>query len=456
MKDKDFLDRLALAASSKTLYVLGCFGAPMTAANKKRYSANNDYNKSRAAMIEAASEDTFGFDCVCTIKAALWGWSADPAKIYGGAVYCSNGVPDVGENTIINMCSDVSTDFSKIVPGEMLWNDGHAGVYFGDGLAIECSPAWHNGVQYTAVANIGQKAGYASRRWTKHGKLPWVEYEKEDEEMAKTKTFIVNVYKPTEWEMGFSGNLEGKWPYVAKNLEKWAADTQADMVFNLTFFNMTGDRYTKNHALQHLYVTGVGQCGKLDGGTKERLRLQDGSNVAGWKVGVLDGVVMDKDVGSRRARNMLGILADGRVLSIQTTYGCTENETCVFAVNQACKRYGSELSLLLVQDAGGSTGCYSRMAKLLFAPEKEGTKGRPVPNVFWVRRKKNAPKIGRTLYKGLSGSDVMILQTALTGLEVDGIFGAATKKRLVEAQRALGVDDDGIAGPVTLKAMGLR
>ena len=53
---------------------------------------------------------------------------------------------------------------------------GHIGVYIGDGLAVECTPKWDNKVQITAVANIGKKAGYNSRKWTKHGKLPYVEY----------------------------------------------------------------------------------------------------------------------------------------------------------------------------------------------------------------------------------------------------------------------------------------
>ena len=41
---------------------------------------------------------------------------------------------------------------------------------------MECTPAWKNGVQITAVGNIGSKSGYPTRYWTKHGKLPWVDY----------------------------------------------------------------------------------------------------------------------------------------------------------------------------------------------------------------------------------------------------------------------------------------
>ena len=60
--------------------------------------------------------------------------------------------------------------------GEAVWMSGHIGIYIGDGLAVECSPKWENKVQITAVGNIGSKAGYNTRTWTKHGKLPYVDY----------------------------------------------------------------------------------------------------------------------------------------------------------------------------------------------------------------------------------------------------------------------------------------
>ena len=64
-----------IATSYKTLYVMGCFGAPLKAEHKERYCKNCSYNKQpvRTAMIKAASADTFGFDCVCLIKGVLGG-----------------------------------------------------------------------------------------------------------------------------------------------------------------------------------------------------------------------------------------------------------------------------------------------------------------------------------------------------------------------------------------------
>lgn len=170
---------LDVAQNYKTLYVMGCFGAPMTAANKKRYTQNHSYNKqtARTKMINTASADTFGFDCVNLIKGLLWNWCGDKAKTYGGASHAVNGVPDIGADTMITKCKNVSTTgWANMEVGEALWVKGHIGVYIGNGLAVECTPAWKNRVQVTSVGNIGAKAGYNTRTWSKHGKLPYVTY----------------------------------------------------------------------------------------------------------------------------------------------------------------------------------------------------------------------------------------------------------------------------------------
>lgn len=189
MKAQTLVDKAVdIAKNYKTLYVMGCFGAPMTAANKTRYINNgaaNNYNAKadRKAMINAATADTFGFDCVNLIKGILWGWCGDASKRYGGATYPSAAMfaagacPDVGADGMIAKCTGVSTTgWASMVPGEAVWMSGHIGIYIGDGLAVECTPSFANKVQITAVANIGKKAGYNARTWTKHGKIPWVDY----------------------------------------------------------------------------------------------------------------------------------------------------------------------------------------------------------------------------------------------------------------------------------------
>ena len=190
-----------IANNYKTLYVLGCFGAPLTASAKKYYTGKNSYNKSdaRKKKINAASADTFGFDCVNTLKAIFWNWSGDKNKIYGGAKYASNGVPDVNANTMFNdYCTDKTSNFKNIEVGEFVWMSGHIGVYIGNGLAVECTPIWKDGVQITAVGNIGKKSGYNTRTWTKHGKSVFLDYAKKPtpkpSKISVGDTVIVNGY----------------------------------------------------------------------------------------------------------------------------------------------------------------------------------------------------------------------------------------------------------------------
>lgn len=188
MTSKEFVEKLLdIATHYKTLYVMGCFGAPLTTQNKKRYIDAWSYNQSaeRRKMINDADTDTFGFDCVNLIKAVLWGWSGNKTANYGGAKYNSFGVPDVSANKMITMCVDAkSTNWSGIEAGELVWMQGHVGIYVGNGLVVECSPRWANGVQITALLNKGSVEGYHGRKWTMHAKLPWIEYVKEDRELA--------------------------------------------------------------------------------------------------------------------------------------------------------------------------------------------------------------------------------------------------------------------------------
>lgn len=174
----EFVNKLLdIANNHKSLYILGCFGAPMNRKNKTRYENNNEYNKKRKSIIESASLDTFGFDCVGMVKAIAWGWCGDVSKTYGGATYTANGVPDVGAKGMLDTCcKDVSTDFSNIRKGEFLWMNGHCGVYIGEGLAVECTPKWDNKVQFSGVLNVNGNFKNHNRTWTKHGKLNFIDY----------------------------------------------------------------------------------------------------------------------------------------------------------------------------------------------------------------------------------------------------------------------------------------
>ena len=196
MKVNDFVAKAKdIANNYKTLYVMGCFGAPLNATNKKRYTSNHSYNKqaSRTKMINNASSDTFGFDCVCLIKGILWGWNGNKNHVYGGANYASNGVADVDANAIIGSkyCDHVSTNFNNIVVGEIVWLSGHVGIYIGDGKVVECTPAWKNKVQITNLS---------ARKWLKHGKLKYVDYSSTTS--TTTKKSVETIAKEV---------IDGKW-----------------------------------------------------------------------------------------------------------------------------------------------------------------------------------------------------------------------------------------------------
>ena len=193
MTSTEFIEKLRDAANHKTLYVMGGIGFPLNARGKQR-SRKNEFNSraDRAPKISAASDDTFAMDCVGMIKTILWGWTGDPKRTYGGAAYAANGVPDIGADRMITVCSDVSTDFSAITPGEAVWMPGHIGVYIGDGLAIECTPIWKDGVQITACNR--SVAGYHRRNWTRHGKLPYIDYAAAEATTSEDKTAALHFF----------------------------------------------------------------------------------------------------------------------------------------------------------------------------------------------------------------------------------------------------------------------
>lgn len=213
-----------IADNYKTSYMLGPWGWP---ANDKMITrattqgSNAKTNRQWRPQANAIKDKGFLFDCVGLIKGILWGWCGDLSRPYGGAGYACNGVPDCDAKKMIDCCRDVSTDFSTIVPAEAVWMDGHIGIYVGDGMVVEATPKWQGGVQCSTCANVCAKLvpGTAgSRTWTKHGKLPWVDYAaqenkiEEDEEMPKYATLkdVPESYRPTIRKLMEKGALRGE------------------------------------------------------------------------------------------------------------------------------------------------------------------------------------------------------------------------------------------------------
>lgn len=217
---------LDITENYKTSYMLGPWGWPATDKMITRATtngANAQTNKKWLSYANAIKGKGFLFDCVGLIKGILWGWSGDLSKSYGGAGYACNGVPDYGADTMITKCADVSTDFSTIVLGEAVWMSGHIGIYVGGGIVVESTPKWKWGVQKSTCLNVAGKqlTGTAgSRKWTKHGKLPWVNYAmpskpaEETKEEADMKYYehlkdVPEYYRPTIEKLVADGSLKG-------------------------------------------------------------------------------------------------------------------------------------------------------------------------------------------------------------------------------------------------------
>ena len=200
MTDSRFLEIIMQLVNSQTLYCKGGIGQPLYKANQDKLINQYAYNKNRASQIRSKDKNTFAVDCVGMVKTVLWGWNGNTGATYGGAKYTSNGVPDVTEGGMLNLCYDVSTDFSKIKPGEFVWLQGHCGVYIGDNLVAESTPKWKNGAQLSGIN--GRTYEGRSRNWTKHGKLPWIAYSGQvapAQKPKKTNEEIAQEVKAGKW-----------------------------------------------------------------------------------------------------------------------------------------------------------------------------------------------------------------------------------------------------------------
>ena len=196
--------------------------------------------------------------------------------------------------------------------------------------------------------------------------------------------FKVDIFDKSQvWFAGYPYKAKVKTP---KHLKQWAEEEQADIVYNLAFFNSVGtgsDQYgvIKGRTLTYLKAKGI-DVGY--GGTGQRIDIDANNSCAGYIVAIDSGVPQPVSSWGYRPRNANGILKDGRYFHIQSVYTATEKQIRDFMLNNYA------VSLMLIQDSGGSVGCYK--AGTLFAPEPEGKDGRPVASVVCVRLNKQKEK----------------------------------------------------------------
>lgn len=176
MTAQQFMQKAKDVEKTKTVYMWGTYGKPLTnalidakAAQYPKYNtpARVAYHKTLVGKGYSA------WDCVGLIKGILWGWQPGKDVPYRGNTL----VPDTGSDGMIKLCTHQSENFKTIVPGAVVWKTGHIGIYIGNGLVVEAtSMTGADRVVTTYLSNLGKVNGYVGKSWTRHGRLPWVDY----------------------------------------------------------------------------------------------------------------------------------------------------------------------------------------------------------------------------------------------------------------------------------------
>lgn len=171
MTEAEFVERLRVLAARKTYY-------------KRKWPDNLCYvhNDLRTSA-----------DCVNLIKAVLNGYDVNNntpnyyQKLLGNTGDCT-------ETQLLEQCTDVSDDFSKLGNHcAILWMNkpqGHVGVYLGHNVTIngqiynvvECTASWKGGILYSYVDADGVRRQYKGAKkncqWMKYGRpTKWVSFD---------------------------------------------------------------------------------------------------------------------------------------------------------------------------------------------------------------------------------------------------------------------------------------
>lgn len=170
MTNKEFVAKAKTIVNCNTAYGKGTFGQKWTKtlANAKVKQYPDFYTDSVIASLNKKAEGStlYVFDCVGLIKGIIWEWEK--------VKYKSNGLDDVSDQGLWDKyCVNKSSDFSNIIPGEIMHIKGHVGIYIGDGKVIECTNKWSKNVLVSSI-NKGDKY---YRAWSEHGKFNLLTYE---------------------------------------------------------------------------------------------------------------------------------------------------------------------------------------------------------------------------------------------------------------------------------------
>lgn len=180
---------------------------------KIRYNNSYPYN----VMFYHAEDKTWSCDCLGFVHTLINGFCGNINFNPGGGAVMDDFVNySDEETTIYKYCKNVTSDFTVLLPGEILYMRGHVGLYIGncepfhDGrifnVAECCYSSFGGGGMLTYVDPDGtrrnHKNGSTAGSWLKHGECIRVEYDvttedPEEETPILTPQDILNIVNET-------------------------------------------------------------------------------------------------------------------------------------------------------------------------------------------------------------------------------------------------------------------
>ena len=118
------------------------------------------------------------FDCVGLIKCFIWhDYSSSNASYYGKTC------PDKNETGFFNEATEKGTiDTIPEIPGLMVYQPGHIGVYLGNGEVIEATAAFDKKIVITYFKGNHPDTSYKRTTWTHWFKMPYLNYDVQESE----------------------------------------------------------------------------------------------------------------------------------------------------------------------------------------------------------------------------------------------------------------------------------
>lgn len=156
-------------------------------------------------------------DCLGFLHTLINGFCGNKNQLGGGAVMDDFVNYSNEQTTIYKYGYDVSGNFKNIIPAEMLYMDGHVGLYIGDHIPFNdgrvfnvaecCCNSFGGGGMLTYVDPDGtrrnNKGGYSAGYWEKHAKCVRVDYDDADiiipdsDKVILTPADILNITNDT-------------------------------------------------------------------------------------------------------------------------------------------------------------------------------------------------------------------------------------------------------------------